>query len=81
MAFAMTIICEHAWGQLVISAKSGLINHVEGLVLLSGEPVIRKPGIRVEMKEGSELRAEDGRAGRCFQSGQPCASAKTVRCA
>jgi hypothetical protein len=54
--------CLHAWGQLVISARSGLINHVEGLVLLSGEPIVRKPGVRVEMKEGSELRAEDGRA-------------------
>jgi hypothetical protein len=62
VVLAITISCLHAWGQLVISAKSGLINHVEGLVLLSGEPVVRKPGARVEMKEGSELRAEDGRA-------------------
>jgi hypothetical protein len=52
----------HAWGQLVISAKSGLINHVEGRVLLSGEPIVRKPGIRVQMKDGSELRTENGRA-------------------
>ncbi len=62
VVLATTISCQHAWGQLVISAKSGLINHVEGLVLLSGEPVVRKPSARVEMKEGSELRAEDGRA-------------------
>ena len=62
IVLATTISCEHAWGQLVISAKSGLINHVEGLVLLSGEPIVRSPGARVEMKEGSELRAEDGRA-------------------
>jgi hypothetical protein len=62
VVLATTISCVHAWGQFVISAKSGLINYVEGLVLLSGEPVVRKPGARVEMKEGSELRAEDGRA-------------------
>jgi hypothetical protein len=54
--------CVHAWGQFVISAKSGLINHVEGLVLLSGAPVVSKSGIHREMKDGSELRAEDGRA-------------------
>jgi hypothetical protein len=62
VVLAMTISCTHAWGQFIISAKSGLINYVEGLVLLSGEPVVRKSGVRVEMKEGSELRAEDGRA-------------------
>jgi hypothetical protein len=62
VVLAITISSEHAWGQLVISAKSGLINYVEGLVLLSGEPVVRKLGARVAMKEGSELRAEDGRA-------------------
>ena len=59
---AVMTTCLPASGQLVISAKSGLINHVEGLVLLSGEPVVRKPGGRVAMKEGSELHAEDGRA-------------------
>jgi hypothetical protein len=62
VVLAITISCEHAWGQFVISAKSGLINYVEGLVLLSGEPVVRKPGAHVAMTEGSELRAEDGRA-------------------
>jgi hypothetical protein len=62
LVLAITINSEHAWGQFVISAKSGLINYVEGFVLLSGEPVVRKLGAHVEMKEGSELRAEDGRA-------------------
>jgi hypothetical protein len=62
VVLATTISFEHALGQFVISTKSGLINYVEGLVLLSGEPVVRKPGARVGMKEGSELRAEDGRA-------------------
>src|SRR5437763_16355054 len=59
---AITINCGHAWGQLVISTKSGLINHIEGMVLLSGEPIVRNLGVRVEMKEGSDLRTEDGRA-------------------
>jgi hypothetical protein len=62
VVLAMTLSCVHAWGQFVISAKSGLINHVEGLVLLSGEPIVRSPGARVEMKQGSDLRAEEGRA-------------------
>src|SRR5579859_7229058 len=62
VVLAMTLSCLHAWGQFVISAKSGLINYIEGLVLLSGEPVVRKPGVRVTMKEGAELRTEDGRA-------------------
>jgi hypothetical protein len=62
VVLAMTISFEHAWGQSVISAKSGLINHVEGLVLLSGEPVVRRSGARVQMKESSELRTKDGRA-------------------
>ena len=52
----------HAWGQFVISAKSGLINHIEGRVLLSGEPVVTKSGARREMLDASELRTEDGRA-------------------
>jgi hypothetical protein len=62
VVLAITINYLHAWGQFVISAKSGLINYVEGLVLLSGEPVAAEPGARLEMKEGSELRVEDGRA-------------------
>src|SRR4029077_16118779 len=62
VSLAMTISCKHAWGQLVISAKSGLINHIEGRVLLSGEPVVTKSGVRREMKDASELRTEDGRA-------------------
>ena len=59
---AISMNCVHAWGQFVISAKSGLINHVEGVVLLSGEPVVSKSGAHREMKDGSELRAKDGRA-------------------
>ena len=59
---AISMNCVHAWGQFVISAKSGLIDHVEGLVLLSGDPVVSKSGAHREMRDGSELRAEDGRA-------------------
>jgi hypothetical protein len=59
---AITIYCVHASGQYVISAKAGLINHVEGQVLLSGEPVVSKSGARRAMQDGSELRAQEGRA-------------------
>jgi hypothetical protein len=59
---AITMNCLPACGQFVISAKSGLINYVEGEVLLGGEPVVSKSGVRTEMKEASELRTADGRA-------------------
>src|SRR3981081_3023063 len=59
---AITMNCLPACGQFVISAKSGLINYVEGRVLVDGEPVVNKPGVHSEMKARSELRSKDGRA-------------------
>ena len=51
-----------AFGQSVISAHSGLIHYVEGIVLLDSQPVEVKIATFPDMKENMELRTEDGRA-------------------
>jgi hypothetical protein len=52
----------HAFGQSVISARSGLVNYFEGVVFLDGQPLERKAGMFPRMHEGSTLLTEDGRA-------------------
>src|SRR6266850_2185249 len=51
-----------AFAQSVISAHSGLIHYVECRVLLDGKPVEVKITSFPAIKEGTELRTEDGRA-------------------
>ena len=51
-----------ASAQMAISARSGLINYIEGTVLLDGAAVTIKPGSFPQMENGSELRTEEGRA-------------------
>src|ERR1700731_2611898 len=51
-----------AFAQSVISAHSGLIHYVEGRVLLDGKPVEVSLTAFPEVKQGMELRSEDGRA-------------------
>jgi hypothetical protein len=51
-----------AWSQSVISVYSGVIHLAEGSVFLDNRPVEPKPGRFEEIKPGSELRLEDGRA-------------------
>ncbi len=51
-----------AWSQSVISVYSGVINYAEGAVLLDGHPLEQKPGRFEEIKPGSELQADEGRA-------------------
>jgi hypothetical protein len=51
-----------AWSQSVISVYSGVIHLSEGSVFLDNRPVEQKPGRFEEIKPGSELRLEDGRA-------------------
>jgi hypothetical protein len=48
--------------QSVISARSGLVNFLEGVVFLDGQPLMRKSGAFPRMREGSILMTEDGRA-------------------
>jgi hypothetical protein len=51
-----------AFGQSVISARSGLVNYFEGVIFLDGQPLERKAGMFPRMHEGSTLLTEDGRA-------------------
>ena len=51
-----------AWSQSVISVYSGVINYAEGTVLLDDRPLEPKPGRFEEIKPGSQLRLEEGRA-------------------
>lgn len=58
----LCMIALPAWSQSVISVYSGVINYAEGSVLLDDRPVEQKPGRFAEIKPGSELRVEEGRA-------------------
>lgn len=49
-------------GQSVISVHSGLINYFEGAVFLNDQPLHDKFGTFSNIKEGSTLRTEQGRA-------------------
>jgi hypothetical protein len=51
-----------AWSQSVISVYSGVVNYAEGAVFVNDRPLESKPGRFEEIKPGSELRVEDGRA-------------------
>jgi len=51
-----------AFAQSVISARSGLIHLVDGSVFLDDQRVEQKTGKFDQMKNGSELRTQDGRA-------------------
>jgi hypothetical protein len=48
--------------QMAVSAKSGMINYVEGQALLDNRPVTLKLNSFPQLQEGSELRTEEGRA-------------------
>ena len=50
-----------AQAQMAISARSGLINYVEGTVILDGAFVTMQPGSFPQMQNGSELRTGEGR--------------------
>jgi DUF971 family protein len=51
-----------ACAQSAISARAGMVNYVEGQVRLDSKAVETKFGVFPQMKNGSELRTEDGRA-------------------
>ena len=51
-----------AFGQLAVSARSGMVNHLEGRVTLAGEPLKLRFGQFPEVAPGTEMAAEDGRA-------------------
>lgn len=51
-----------ASAQNAISAKSGMVNYIEGTVLVDGQPVKVKIDNFPQVRNGSELRTEEGRA-------------------
>jgi hypothetical protein len=59
---AVTLAGAPAWGQAVISARSGVIHYVEGQVYLGDQAIQPKFGTFPDMKEKSVLRTADGRA-------------------
>jgi len=50
-----------AWGQNAISAKSGMVNYVEGSVLLDGKAVEPKFGNFPQVNDSQTLSTEEGR--------------------
>jgi hypothetical protein len=50
------------FSQSVISARSGLVNFLEGVVFLDGQPLARKSGTFARLRDGSTLMTESGRA-------------------
>ncbi len=62
IGFSSLILAGVACAQNAISAKSGMVNYVEGTVLLDGQPVKVKIDNFPQLRNGSELRTEEGRA-------------------
>lgn len=63
VCFALTPLAGlPALAQSVISAHAGLIHFADGSVFLDDQRVEQKPGKFDQMKNGSELRTQDGRA-------------------
>ena len=62
IGFGCLIWAGVASAQNAISAKSGMVNYIEGTVLLDGQPVKVKIDNFPQVRNGSELRTEEGRA-------------------
>jgi hypothetical protein len=56
------LVVSTAAGQSIISARSGAIHHVQGTALIDGEPVTLEFAKFPNMKQGSVLETEMGRA-------------------
>src|SRR6202049_3749374 len=61
LAFGL-VVSSSAFGQLVISAHSGVVQYVEGRAYLDGTPVELKFGHFPDIKQNQEFRTEEGRA-------------------
>jgi hypothetical protein len=59
---ALLLLASLAPGQSVISVHSGLINYFEGDVFVDDQPLQNKFGTFTNIKEGSTLRTDQGRA-------------------
>lgn len=63
VAAVLVALCGAAFSQTAISTKSGLINDVEGQVVLNDKPVVAKAGVLLPaIEEKSALKTGDGRA-------------------
>ncbi len=60
--FGVPALAGLAPAQQVISIKAGLVNYVEGKVLLDSKPVELKFGNFPSVRNGSELQSQEGRA-------------------
>jgi hypothetical protein len=56
------LVCLHLPGQLVVSIHSGVVHFSEGSVFIDDHPLEQKFGTFPNIKEGSTLRTEEGRA-------------------
>jgi hypothetical protein len=61
LAFGL-FVSSSVFGQLVISAHSGVVQYVEGRAYLDGTPVELKFGHFPDIKQNQEFRTEEGRA-------------------
>jgi hypothetical protein len=61
-AAALVFACLPASAQMVVSAKSGVVNFTEGSVLLDGKTIESSITKYTDIKENSVLRTEEGRA-------------------
>ncbi len=68
-AAAAFLLPAAAFSQDVISAKAGMINHIEGRVLLQDERLIEVRPSSLHLEAGQRLRTEDGRAEVLFAVG------------
>ena len=59
--FAAAALAGALSAQSVISARSGLIHHAEGQVLIGDKPVESKAGTFADVKDNDVLRTEEGR--------------------
>jgi hypothetical protein len=62
LSAAVSLSAAAAFGQNVISAKSGLVHYVEGDVTVDGTPVSGKPGTFADVKKDGSLTTTLGRA-------------------
>ena len=62
LVFALLLAVPGAWAQAVISARSGMVNYVEGEVHLAGQPVKLDGAIFPEVKVGQTFSTQNGHA-------------------
>jgi len=62
IALVCLMLAEIAPAQMAVSVKSGMINYVEGKVLLDGRPTSVKLDSFPQIQNGSEFRTQEGRA-------------------